>query len=573
MRTTCQEPDEKLIQTAQNRDNLNLYQWLYIKPVGVGWGAVVNFVADHLSVLTQHKSLVLRFLTQDWSKKIQSESSLPVESSQVGMILFNILEEVKKCYKANDDTPYSTTQIREGLELIFQLSESFEKEVRNLIEEANTFTKKAKERYRSRNHRSTFLPDFTDDQFEETMNYHFRDFNQSIIKFVLSGLRNQAICLVMPDLVCRVAKDQWLTDEDNTASDNHSLMDRGIVFGIANFSDLDYFPSGIYKTPIRFLLYSHPEHALKLIVDIFNHCTEAYTNSPRGKRSNVVEIEVVQNDGTSVFQKGNPVLWGMFRGMVEATDYLLESILMSLESWLLELCESNEDWADGWISTSYRYLLKTSTSVAVTAVLASVAQAYPHRVGSLCFPILRVRDFFRWDIRRLVGDGVPLAILDARIPFAQAEKHRSNQLPHRKNHLEFLVTKLQIEKFPTEMDEIIDEHARRCDQSDIEWKLALNRMDARKIIMDETAELPAENQIVLRSVIDEELQDFVDRNAEIQDIQSRAMGIVNWAMKVYNGEIETDSSYEKWHEAFNEYHALKKGHWDLVKIFSLILPP
>jgi len=568
LRTTCQEPDEKLIQALQDQDGQSLYQWIYLKPVGMGWEVIVRFIEKHFNDLSQHKPLILRLLIQDWSKKLQFGLELPVESRQTGAILLSILEEVKTCYKAGKDAPYSTKLINEGIELLFQLPKCFEIEVQSLIEEANIFTKKAKERYRSRERRLTFSLDFIaeDDEDDETRNYHLSDFYQTIIKFVLSGLSNQVVCLSIPELVCRVAKDQWLTYEVESEIDHYSITDRGLGFGLS-ISNLDYFPSGIYKTPIRFLLYSHITHALRLIVDVFNHSTQAYTNSRRGRTSNVVEVEIVHNDGTRTVQKGNAALWEIFRGNVEATEYLLESILMSLESWLFELCESNRSLANEWINISYSYLLKNSTSVAVTAVLASVAQAYPHRVSSLCFPILRVREFFKWDIHRLVGDQVPLAILDTNIPFAQVERHKSNQLPHRKNHLEFLVTKLQMEGFSREMNEIIDEHLTKCEPDDTEWKLALNRMDARKFIIDETMESPAENQIVLRPVIDEELQVFVEENAKEMETRNRVLGITNWAIALYNDKAGTDTSFAKWHQEFSTYQEIKESETDSVRLF------
>ena len=571
LRTTCQEPDEKLIQALQDQDGQSLYQWIYLKPIGLGWEVIVKFIDKHFNDLSQHKSLILHLLTQDWSKKLQFGLELPVESRQAGTILLSILEEVKTCYKAGNDAPYSTKLINKGIELLFHLSKCFEIEVQNLIEEANIFTKKAKERYQNRERHPTFSLDFIDeddeDEDDETRNYHLRDFYQTIIKFVLSGLSNQAICVSVPELVCKVAKDQWLTNEVEPEIDQYSIVDRGLEFGLANLSDLDYFPSGIYKTPIRFLLYSHPAHALKLIVDVFNHCTEVYANSDRGKRSNIVQIEIFQADGIGAIQKGNPALWGMFRGMVEATDYLLESILMSLESWLLELCAINGDWADGLILTSYSYLLKYSTSVATTAVLASVAQAYPHRIKKLCFPILRVREFFKWDTHRFVRDQVPLAILDRSIPFAQAEKYKSNQLPHRKNYLEFLVTKLQTGGFFREMNEIIDEHLSKCQPDDKEWKLALNRMDARKFVVDEAAIPPAENQIILRPVIDEDIHVFVEENEKKLEIKNRALGITNWASALYDGKVELDAAFAKWNQEFDAYQELKESEMDLGGLF------
>lgn len=572
LRTTCQEPDKQLIQAVQAQNDKNLYEWIYLKPIGMGWEVLIGFINEHFDDLKSQSPLILSLLTKDWVKKIHIGFSLPIESKAAGMILLKIIEDAKVCYQSHKAAICSNAAINKGVETLFQLSKEFEKEARKLIEDANAAKKKSDERnrQRARQHEERMFRrisgEFKDDEEEEEQESNeLRNFNEAVVKFVLSGLGNQSLCVIIPDLVCKVAKDQWLASEFETNADDYSLG-REIEFGLL-VSDLDYFPSGIYKTPARFLLYYHPDHALKLIVDVFNHCTEAYTNSYRRQNNDVIEVEIIHSDGSRTIQRGNASLWGIFRGTVEATHYLLESILMSLESWLLELCQSDQDWAEKWIRASYTYLLKNSTSVAVTAVLASVAQAYPHRVNKLCFPILKVREFFRWDIRRLVGESSALAILDRNIPFAQEGRHQSNQLPHRKFHLEYLVTKLQVEGHFEEISEMIDELVERCDEDDTEWKLALNRMDARRFVIDETVETLEENQIALRPVLDKELQNFVEEHEKDSEIQNRAMGVTNWARSLYDGKSGLDSSFEKWQEAFNTYQELTEFENDLARLF------
>lgn len=568
LRTTCQEPDEQLIQTVQAQNEKSMYQWIYLKPVGKGWKVVIEFIYEHFDKLQLHRPLILHLLTEDWPKKISNDFSLPIETKAVGAILLKIINDAKECYRSHEDPLYSSAAINKGVETLFQLSKEFEKEVRKLIEDANVAKKQSDEKNRRRARQyeermfrrvSGELKD--EEENEEHESYELRNFNEAIVKFALSGLSNKAVCLFMPDLVCKVAKDQWLTEGIEIEVDRYSL-DFGIEFGL--LPDRDYFPSGIYKTPIRYLLYYRPAHALKLIVDVFNHCTEAYANSGRGRESNIVEVEILHEDGSSTTQKGNALLWGIFRGTIGNTPDLLQSILMSLESWLFELSQSNEDWADNWIRISYTYLLKNSTSVAVTAVLASIAQAYPHRINKLCFPILRVREFFRWDIRRLVGDRMPLSPLDRDIPFAQEERHKSNQLPHRQFHLEYLVTKLQVEGYFEEVSEMIDDLVEGCDRDDTEWKLALNRMDARRFVIDKTIETPEENQVVLRPVLDEELQNFVEEHEKDSEIQNRAMGVTNWSRSLYDGKSEIDRSFKKWQEVFETHQELAKFEDELL---------
>lgn len=266
LRTTCQEPDEQLIQAVQAQNEKSLYQWIYLKPVGKGWEVVIEFIDEQFDNLQLHRSLILHLLTKDWVKKIGNDFSLPIESKAAGTILLKIINDAREHYRSHKDTLNSDTGINQGVETLFRLSKEFEKEVRKLIEDANTAKKYTaeKNRDRSRQYEQRMLRrisgDLTDEKgLEERESYKLRNFNEAIIKFVLSGLSNQTVCRVMPDLVCKVAKDQWLTNEIETEIDRYPLeieSDFGLLV-----RNLDYFPSGIYKTPIRFLLYHHPAHA------------------------------------------------------------------------------------------------------------------------------------------------------------------------------------------------------------------------------------------------------------------------------------------------------------------------
>jgi hypothetical protein len=271
---------------------------------------------------------------------------------------------------------------------------------------------------------------------------------------VLSGLHSSELCKELPDEVCKVAINKWLIKEDEKYSLG-GLHDIEDDFSLAH--DTKGFPSGIFQTPIRFLLYYHPAQALNLIVTVMNFVTEAYANSDRGKENGIVQIEIIQENGSVNYQLGDAVLWGMYRGFVQSTPYLLQSILMALENWLLELCQIEEAWAEKLIKSAYSYLLKNSTSVTTTAVLSSIAMAYPKKIGKTCFPILKVKEFFEWDSDRFAGDLHPLAPFDPDNPYAQEERHRSNNLPHRKYRLENLVTNFQIGGYLDEINSIIDD--------------------------------------------------------------------------------------------------------------------
>jgi hypothetical protein len=534
LRTACQEPDGQLIQKINSSIQSAYDQWLYLKPYGPGWGMVIDFIDNHFDELDSYKPLIYRLIVEDWSKLLTNDSKLPLEAKSAGKILLSILREAKNAHDDGSNKKYLKIDIDKGIVTIFKLCSLFQSEVEDLITSAVSYN----------NSNST--------------NYRIRDFYASIIKYTLSGLYSQEVCKELPDVVCQAAQHEWLLQA--TEADEYKKYGRdfdiGADFGLGRLSEINYSPAGIYKTPIRFLLYYHPDKALNLIVTIINLATKSYAKSKRGIENGVTDIDLHREDGSKIVQTGDPVIWGMHRGFVQATPDLLQSILMSLEYWLLELCQVNQDWTDKLIKFSFIFLLKNSTSVATSAVLASIGLAYPEKVGKFCFPLLRVKEFYEWDKHRWQGDQFPFAPADLEIYFAQEEKHKFNRLPHRKYHLEYLLTKLQTGGYWEEVNQILDEFQRKVDENDKKWKLALNRMDIRKYEIDATIETPEKNQVAIVPKIDDDLVEIVEKNKIDMEILNRAASISNWARQVFDKDKNAEISFERWKKEYQTYISL-----------------
>lgn len=543
LRTACQEPDEQLIQEVQRGDRGSVYEWLYLRPVGPGWQVMLSHIQQHLDGLRGHGRLILGLVAKDWSKKLTAVTDLPPEAQAAGRILLKILDDAKHQYSSWSERTYPKKDVDEAIRVLFNLCSVFREETRALIIAADTY-------------------DHT-----VSRNYDLRDFYGTIIEYSLSGLYSREICKEFPELVCDIALKNWLRHEPTEHWESHGF-DIEDDFGLTSGIKLSYFPAGIYRTPTRFLLSCHPIRALQLIMTVLNHATNAYAESERGKRSKVTEVTIHHEDGSITTQRGNAVLWGMYRGTIETTPYLLQSILMSLENWLLELCQLEDGWASRWIEFAFGYLLKNSTTVATTAVLASVTMAHPKAIGKLCLPILKTKEFYSWDLARFLGDQHPLAPYDNDIPFAQAERHRSNQLPHREHNLETLMTNLQIGGYWEETNEILGNFQSTAEEKDTLWRLALNRMDIRKYEVDESIKPPAENQILIRPKIDEDLVEVVEESRGHQNIVNKALGVTNWARKVYEDEEGVEKSLEKWRQEYQSFHEIAGIEDDYARLFG-----
>src|SRR5690606_9894840 len=82
----------------------------------------------------------------------------------------------------------------------------------------------------------------------------------------------------------------------------------------------------------------------------------------------------------------------------------------------------------------FDYVFYNSNNIAPLAVLTSVAIAYPDEVKEAMLPLLSVREFYEWDLSRALQEHSTLAPMDNHIAFAQKERWKSNQLPHRKQY-------------------------------------------------------------------------------------------------------------------------------------------
>ena len=188
------------------------------------------------------------------------------------------------------------------------------------------------------------------------------------------------------------------------------------------------------------------------------------------------------NDGNENTIYGNEYLWNAYRGTT-VTHYLLESILISLEKYLLEIARF-EVPDNKLLKTITNYLLENSNSATIISVLTSVFIAYSKALGDTILPILRVREFYEWDTHRATREHSATAIYDQRISYAQKEKGEFNRLPHRTRYQrglrEFLLH-YQINNglLNKELQTIFDGFYENCG-NDIFWEKAITEMDVRK---------------------------------------------------------------------------------------------
>lgn len=411
--------------------------------------------------------------------------------------------------------------------------------------------------------------------FNRDIDYNLRDFYRAVINRALSYFHSKELCQFLPNEIYLLAKDNWIYQPPQINSIFNKTDWEEEAFGISNKFDFDNFPESPYRTPLLHLLNHHTENGLKLIVDIMNHSTEKYINSDRYKNpvnldnllqgDNAKEIKTITANeidislnGKTYKEYGNEVLWCMYRGTCESTPYLLQSLLMALEKWLLNLAETNDEESHNLLEKSYLYLLSNSTSVATTSILVSVALAYPQTIGLLIMPVLKVKEFYSWDIVRMIHDRNPLAPMDIKHPIIQKERVESNNLQHRKLYLENLVTKLQTCGFYKEINEVLDKHINKLDPTDTTWQLMLGRMDFRKYEVDKVINEGDKQYVSFKVNYPDNLQKTIEENVIEQVKMNTLSSISLWSHKIYENPDNEDNSYENWQSYFDSHNQIKE---------------
>ncbi len=401
----------------------------YLKPVGLGWGALIQFINSNKEELSQNLSTHIVALLKDWLTLVNVNNDLPDFSRDAGLVALHFLDQMKDSYESD--------------------AEEDRKKLFSII---------------IRTHMAIF------DEFKELLCinvYDNENNNESrrsgwvdgLCEAIFSTLESVFIIKENPDLLVDLAFFEWFIQESN--QDDH-FFQSGIgteeSFGMYEYRN-SFFPASGAKGPFKNFLILHGRKALDFILNIFNKAAEKYAHSsldslqgsyPRRQlffsEIQVPQLELFLNDGIVVKQYATERLWLAYRGH-SVVPYLLQSALMAFENWLVTYVELNDKQSIEWL---FEYVLKNSNSVLPTAVLASVALSSPLKVGKAVLPLLKMPKFYLFDIRRMLnemGGNEPNWFWQEKDGFSEIytnERRVAALRPWRKEMLEHLIMRLQF---------------------------------------------------------------------------------------------------------------------------------
>lgn len=525
LRIACKEVDDDFFRRLGVKD-LNLFSLKYVltKPKGKGWNSLIKFVFENLDKIGNKNIHFVLPIIHDWNSKFR-EGETTRFSALIALQYYQwIIKE--KIYFSRDETKdnllqtilYGSPEIKEELKEIFE----------NIL------------KHKWKNHRDPY-----------------RDLSEVI----LTKLEGNAVSNVLPVYVLKLADLFWTRTPTEDDFYRHSSIGVEKYFGIEDIHH-DYFPASSYQTPIYWLLQSSLKETIDFIMNFTNKTVECYAKSGFAKHE-VEEVEVFIEDGKSIKQYISDRLWCTYRG-TQVAPHVLESIHMALEKFFIERGEH----ADSKTLVSWLlYLLKTSKSASISAIVTSIVLAYPEKTFDAAKVLFKTKKFFLYDTSRLILDQQQknslLMLKFGTIP--KNEIHEEERLKacddkHRKCALEHLFLNYQVfrseetseeeaKKRQEVLWEILDNYYKELSnaseetESDKTWRLYLARMDRRK--MKPTTEKTDKGLIInWNPEIEPKLKEYSDKSLEESSEPMKYMPLKLWA----HYKIRNDDTYKQYEQ-------------------------
>lgn len=503
-------------------------------PSGDGWSVLALFVVDNYNDLQLSRNQIVN-LFQNWFLTVTILEQHESLAKKIGKYALSLLQEPFEPYGQDN-------LIKSILVLMLNLSPLFKLEIKLIFNETIEF-----EKIRKRKKNLQYDSDI------------YRKFSE----IILFNGGNLSSCSYFPELVCKLIKISWLdTNEKNVSFDDFDLPndDR-----IRNLGLRDYIfsqsPPSANKTPIGYLLSSNYLIALKFIVELIDYSTDVFFNSNFNKTDSRFEIYIELENGKKSIQKAALTLWCMYRGTYSNTPDILQSVLMALEKWLLNLAKNDDKEK---LMYSFDYLMENCKSVATTSLLLSVATAYPLAFADRILSLLKIKEFYVLDKKRKANEYKALAPYDSHNHDNQFEQYKSNKLPHRNQTIEDLVRNLTFTVYKNEIFKLIDQLKVNSNNSDLSWSNTLYEIDFRNWGITKRVEDGFE--MAPTNIPDEIIEWQREGQLAFKNLETK-LNLKIWTGDVFENETIEENHFNQWEILYKNKEQLISNSSDKVEFF------
>lgn len=493
----------------------NVLRYRFAKPVGPGWGALIDFLHANKESLRGFDLKDIVALLHDWCQAVpQGEIT-----RKAGTLAFE--------FGAARDT-----RGRTGFEIHHP---DYEK----LIAAITAASQEIKEPLGK--FASICLENYSDKLYGLG-----KDLLHAVLENPWEHIR---FIKEFPNLTRRMAQRAWLCLDRH----DHFLDSRTDgTFGISSHFAHEYYPASAFTTPTYALLQFDPPKTIDWIVEITNATIGHAAVS--GDGFDLVRTSFSFPDGATVHPYISDAIWSCHRGTLgPVVPYLLQSIHMALEKFLLETHKLHPDWAP-MLEALMLEAIKKSDSASIAGVATSLVLAYPAEYFNLASVILTSRSAIRADfIRCNIGEAQCKTLYG--IPGQRDAMYREERLEtlkdeFRNTSLEYSMCYYQLTphkdhaKRKARMECLLDGYSKLTADED---RFFVARTDMRKSRPFQTVDGAGRPAIGYEPVLSQEL---IDKQKETQnELRPReiAMSLRLWASAKMKGDPipECGMRYEK----------------------------
>jgi hypothetical protein len=473
-----------------------------IKTYGPGWNAALKFINKYFLELPSKYDDKLLKIFDKASLQFELDDKLPEEAKIIA----------KHCLRIFENN-LSDKQRDSVLVILFRVIEFALTETEELLNKTLDFNKEK-------------------DRKVET--YIYRELAKTLL---VDAFKYIKVYKYFPDQIITLAKMQWYYKVKHQPHQYYGSMLEN-SWGLKDYPS-KYFNASANQTPFRYLIKFHPVKAIEFFIEITNTCIDAYSKSEYTTQHGTKQVEFTLIDGTKVKQIGDYVLWDLPRKFYSGSPDLLASLHMALEEYLLYCVDAGID-----IIPYAKTLIEECKSVSVIAVLINVILKYPFAIGAEVISLLKVREFFKWDLERYGQETLnknPSGFGNEW--YYVQERQIANALPFRKNNLEKTVFILQLYGLP-EINSVIDAHKANVKPNDTSWLLALQRMDMRNTEVRE--KIDEERIEFIPKPLPENLNTIVHDADKQRESFGQTTSVFLWADKALDKDLGIDLNYETW---------------------------
>ena len=531
LRIACKEIDDDLLNLLDIRKTADIaLKTLFTKPKGKGWDCVIDFINKHKEEFgLKHINIILPLL-DDWNNK-NKQGKITKKASQIALFYYDeITKNGGYGYGSPDET--KNQMIRAILNGSFEIKEELTNIFNQILSKKQT------------NHRDKYY---------------------ELIKTILTSITdNLEVIKCLPDYVIKLADLFWFQSPHKVGRYEYHSMGVEKDFGLSEKHDFDYFPASAFQTPIFQLLRFAPKETIDFILSFANKTVECYAKSEF--KNYIKEADVFINKNIAIKQYISDSLWSMYRGTSSPiTPYLLQSIHMALEKWLLEYAKSaSKENLEGWCL----YLIRNSKSASITAVVTIAVLAQPSKLFNIAKILFQTKEFFLYDTHRMMLDQTAKSLfsigygLNYQHKIYQHERIKTCDDKHRGISLEHLAVNYQFFRTKEENDEeakkrqeilwkIFDKYYEQLPDKSKEtepdkiWRLYLVRMDRRKM-HPTTEEKDGQVLISFNPEIDSELKKFSENSIKEPTAAMKYTSLQLWSYYRFRREEDKYKQYQQY---------------------------